>query len=121
MTAMSAGMNSARQDGKAYSCELVVRLPRVAEAQGPRMKTGRDFWELCKDLEDLDRESFHVVTLTQKNAVIERHLVELGTLTGALVHPREVFRPALHDNAAAVAFLHNTRRAIPNRARTTSN
>ena len=92
---------------KAYSCKLVLRLPRVAEAKGPQMKTGRDFWELCKDLQDLDRESFHVVTLNQKNVVIERHLVALGSLTGTLVHPREVFRPALHDNAAAVAFLHN--------------
>ena len=92
---------------QAYSCKLEILLPRVAEAQGPQMKSGRDFWELCKDIQDLDRESFHVVTLNQKNKVIERHLVALGSLTGALIHPREVFRPALRDNAAAVAFLHN--------------
>ena len=103
----SASDGMATGNGRAYSCELVIRLPRVAEAQGPQMKSGRDFWEFGKGLQDLDRESFLVVTLNQKNVVIERHLVALGTLTGALVHPREVFRPALLDNAAAVAFLHN--------------
>ncbi len=96
-----------RQGVPGYECRLVVTLPRVSEAAGPRMKTGRDFYELCQDLRDLPQESFHVVTMNQKNAVIARHMVSLGSLTYSLVHPREVFRPALLDNAAAVAFVHN--------------
>jgi DNA repair protein RadC len=45
--------------------------------------------------------------MTQKNDVIDRHMISLGTLTASLVHPREVYRPALQDGAAAVAFVHN--------------
>jgi DNA repair protein RadC len=34
-------------------------------------------------------------------------MVSQGTLTASLVHPREVFRPALRESAAAVVLVHN--------------
>ena len=34
-------------------------------------------------------------------------MISQGTLTASLVHPREVFRPALRDAAAAVVLVHN--------------
>jgi DNA repair protein RadC len=58
-------------------------------------------------LENLAQEAFLAVSLNQKNSIMDMHLVSLGTLTGSLVHPREVFRPILLDGAAAVGFVHN--------------
>lgn len=85
----------------------MVKLPRVAEDASEKMTQGSDFRDLCADIIDCAQESFHVVTLSQKNEVIDRHLVSLGTLTGAPVHPREVYRHAITDCAAAVGFVHN--------------
>ncbi len=53
------------------------------------------------------REQFIVVLLNTKNRVIGTETVAEGTLTGALVHAREVFQPALLQHAAAIVVAHN--------------
>ncbi|MFQ5949550.1 MAG: RadC family protein [Nitrospiria bacterium] len=45
--------------------------------------------------------------LYQKNKVIRDVTVSQGSLTATVVHPREVFNPAVRDSAASVIFLHN--------------
>lgn len=54
-----------------------------------------------------DREVFVVLILSTKNEVIGINTVSIGTLDAALVHPREVFKPAVLLNAAAVILAHN--------------
>ena len=56
---------------------------------------------------DARQEEFHVVTLDTQNRVIDTHPVTVGTLDTSLVHPREVFRPAIKDAAASVILVHN--------------
>ncbi|OYP31726.1 RadC family protein [Rhodopirellula sp. MGV] len=53
------------------------------------------------------QEEFHIVTLSTKHLPINTHLVTRGTLDASLVHPREVFRLAIRDSAAAVILVHN--------------
>ena len=53
------------------------------------------------------QEEFHIVTLNTKNSVIDSHLITVGTLDASLVHPREVFRPAIKDSASSVLLVHN--------------
>ena len=53
------------------------------------------------------QEEFHVVTLDTKHQVIATHRVTVGLLDSSLVHPREVFRVAIRDAAAAVLLVHN--------------
>ena len=53
------------------------------------------------------QESFWVILLDRKSHAIARQMVTLGTLTSTLVHPREVFRPAILAGAAAVVVVHN--------------
>src|SRR3989442_14179060 len=50
---------------------------------------------------DLDRETFWVLLLDGKNRVIGLNVVSVGSLTSALVHPRETFKAAVVGNAAA--------------------
>jgi DNA repair protein RadC len=92
---------------KSYYCRVIAMLPLAQPATGPKIERPEQVVEYCKDLADLGQESFQVLTLTQKNQVIGRHMVSLGSLTGSLVHPREVYRPALLDNSAAVMLIHN--------------
>lgn len=53
------------------------------------------------------REQFVVILLNSKNKVIGTEVVSEGTLTHAVVHPREVFLPAILRHAAAVCVAHN--------------
>ncbi|HRA86906.1 MAG TPA: DNA repair protein RadC [Planctomycetaceae bacterium] len=53
------------------------------------------------------QEEFRVVTLSTKNQPIDCHQITVGTLRNSLVHPREVFRPAIRDAANCILVLHN--------------
>ena len=53
------------------------------------------------------QEEFHIVTVDTKLQPIARHQITVGTLDASLVHPREVFRPAIRDAAASVLLVHN--------------
>lgn len=54
-----------------------------------------------------DREAFFVLALDGKHALVREHCVSIGSLNSSLVHPREVFRPAIQVAAAAVICAHN--------------
>ena len=58
-------------------------------------------------LRDASQEHFCVLLLDGRHRVLGDELVSLGTLTASLVHPREVFRPALRAGAAALILVHN--------------
>ncbi len=58
-------------------------------------------------LPQLEREVFYVLLLDGKNRVQGEVRVSEGSLTAALVHPREVFAPAIRDAAAALILVHN--------------
>lgn len=55
----------------------------------------------------LDREHFLVCGLDAKNCIIGINLVSIGSLTLAIIHPREVFKPLILMNAAAWICAHN--------------
>lgn len=56
---------------------------------------------------DSRQEEFYVVTLDTKNHILNDHLVSRGLLDQTVVHPREVFRPAIKDAAKSVILVHN--------------
>jgi DNA repair protein RadC len=67
-------------------------------------------------LADVDREHFVVLMLDQKNKVIGIHTVSIGSLTASIVHPREVFKPVILSNAAAIILAHNHPSGAPRSA-----
>jgi DNA repair protein RadC len=58
-------------------------------------------------LRDASRECFLALLLDGRHRVIGEAEISHGTLTASLVHPREVFRPALRAGAAAIVVVHN--------------
>jgi DNA repair protein RadC len=62
---------------------------------------------LVGELRGLAQETFHVLLLDGKHRLRRRQRVSVGTLTSSLVHPREVFAPAVREGAAAVIVAHN--------------
>ena len=68
--------------------------------------------QFCRDhfarrATDSAQEEFHVVSLDVQLHVIGTHLISVGTLDRSLVHPREVFRPAIKDAAKSILLVHN--------------
>ena len=53
------------------------------------------------------QEAFYCVYLDRKNHPLGRHLITLGTATGTLVSPKEVFRGAIIAGAVAMVVAHN--------------
>jgi DNA repair protein RadC len=71
-----------------------------------------DALQFCRDqfarrATDATQEEFHVVTLEVQLRVVNTHLISVGTLDRSLVHPREVFRPAIKDAAKSIILVHN--------------
>lgn len=54
-----------------------------------------------------DREHFIVLLLDTRGHIIGINTVSIGTLDGSLVHPREVFKPAILSNAHSIILAHN--------------
>lgn len=63
--------------------------------------------ELLKDIRDKKQEYFVCLSLDGANRLIAKRIITIGTLTGSLVHPREVFADAITDRAASVIVAHN--------------
>jgi DNA repair protein RadC len=86
----------------------VVRERRQGYGPLRRVHSAQDVYEAFREqFETLDREQFVVVLLDGKNHAIGFNTVSVGSLTAALVHPREVFKAAILSNAAAIILVHN--------------
>ncbi len=80
---------------------------RTVEHYGT-LRTSADVSQFLREyLAGLDREHFVVLLLDRKNRVIGINTVSVGSLSSAVVHPREVYKPAILSNAAALIFGHN--------------
>ena len=100
--------------GEAKACIILAavefgkRLGRVRNPGRPVISSPADVDGLLRGrIANLDRENFVVVLLNTKNEVLEAPTVSVGTLSAALVHPREVFKPAIRASAASVILAHN--------------
>lgn len=88
--------------------EIKATIMRVMEpATGAYGRTPEDIVNFCSDMRDSAQEMFVVVCLNTRNRIIDRVMVSLGIQDSSLIHPREVFRPAILKSAAAVVLVHN--------------
>lgn len=58
-------------------------------------------------MRELPKEQLRGLYLNAHYGVIHEEVISVGTLTGSLVHPREVFQPALAYGASALILVHN--------------
>lgn len=81
-------------------------VPSTRET-GLHIKETRDLVQYFGKWKDERQECFLVLSLTVKMEVISVEEVSRGTLSEVLVHPREVFFPAIKNNAYAIVVAHN--------------
>ncbi|MDP8218703.1 MAG: DNA repair protein RadC [Candidatus Theseobacter exili] len=101
------GLGKAKTSGITASFELAKRALKQELDVLPVISSPRDLLPLLADLKNKKKEYFKAYFLNARNQLIHSETVSIGHLSGSLVHPREVFTPALTRNAAAVIVAHN--------------
>jgi len=107
----------------------LIRLPGLGKAQGARLlaafELGKRLWRprmhpgqplrhardaaahLAGCIGEGKREEFHALMLDTRHRLLGHRLISVGSLQSSIVHPREVFRPAIRLAAAALVVGHN--------------
>jgi DNA repair protein RadC len=97
--------------GPAKACEIIACFEL-----GKRLLKGKvaslylkpeDVWKELKDIREHKKEHFVIFFLDSRNQEIKREIISVGSLNANLVHPREVFEPAVRNLAAQVILAHN--------------
>jgi DNA repair protein RadC len=102
------GVGEAKAASLVAAFELGRRCASSHLPEGAALRSPEDVFRYFRArLRRLAHERFVVVLLDGRHRVLGEEMVSQGTLTASLVHPREVFRPALRASAAAVILVHN--------------
>lgn len=102
------GMGSAKVAQLKAAFELGRRLLATPATRGPAFSASSDVYTYYHQrLRDLKKEVFYCAMLDAKNRISKDCCVSEGTLTNSLIHPREAFKNAIRESAAAVIFVHN--------------
>ncbi len=71
------------------------------------IRTAKDAYEYLRDMQNLPKEHLRGLYLNSHNRIIHDEVISIGTINTNIVHPREVFRPAIEYSAAAIVLAHN--------------
>lgn len=99
------GLGSARASEIIACFELGRRI--LQNKPSALLLSPKDVWEELKDIRDLKKEHFVVIFLDARNQILKKEVVSVGSLNANLIHPREVFEPAVRHLAAQVMVAHN--------------
>lgn len=85
-----------------------LMLVREGRPQLVRVSTPKEMYGFMRRrARRLDRECVWRIDLDTRQQVLGWELVSVGTLSASLIHPREIFKGALLNNAAGIALAHN--------------
>jgi DNA repair protein RadC len=102
------GMGPVKAARLGAAFELGLRAAGEERPARPRIRDPEDVVRLVAPrLRDLAHEEFHLLALDRQSQVLREVLVTRGLLDSSLVHPREVFRPAIVEAAAGIIVVHN--------------
>lgn len=101
------GLGKAKGGILVAAFELARRGLQKGLGVQPVIRSPTDVLPLLADIKDQRREHFLCLYLNARNQVIHREIVSIGSLSSAIVYPREVFQPAVLQSAASVVLAHN--------------
>jgi len=96
---------------KAKQIEAILELTKIVMRENipanSAVNNSRLIYLEYKYLASEQKEKFFALILDSKNRIIKRELVSIGSLNFSIVHPREVFAPAIQNHAASIILVHN--------------
>ncbi len=102
-----SGIDSAKATTLLAAFELSKRALEVNDTTLPVISDAKDAVAQLSDMRDLKKEHLVALYLNAKNQLVHKETISMGTLNANLVHPREVFEPALKYSAAQIIAAHN--------------
>ncbi|MGI8905375.1 MAG: RadC family protein [Candidatus Sumerlaeaceae bacterium] len=116
-TASIADITTVRGIGKAKAVEIKAAIelgkritqPAADARDGLKsLGSSRDVFDMYRPrFKSATQEEFVLLALNTKNKIQREFSISVGTLNASIVHPRDVFKPALAEAAAGVVFVHN--------------
>lgn len=97
--------------GAAKACEIVscfeLGKRLLKDKKTVLLMSPEDVWKELKDIRDNKKEYFVIFFLNTRNQEVKREIISIGSHNASLVHPREVFEPAVRYTAAQIIIAHN--------------
>jgi len=95
------------KDARRFAALLEFARRALGPAPGVELARPEDVVPLLHEWRTARREHFVGFYLNARNQLLARSLVSVGSLSASIVHPREVFEPAIVRGAAGVIVAHN--------------
>ena len=89
------------------SFELGRRLQAKQIGRPVQVRNARQAYQYLKDMGNAQKEQLRGLYLNSRYQVIRDEVISVGSLTSNIVHPREVFQPAIEHGAIALIIAHN--------------
>ncbi|MFZ3062712.1 MAG: DNA repair protein RadC [Actinomycetota bacterium] len=103
----SPGVGEARACQLAAAFELSRRFLLRDDGEVVTIKTPDDVYKSTSELKKARKEYFLALYLNARNQLIKKEVISIGSLNANIVHPREVFEPAVGVAAASLILVHN--------------
>ena len=87
--------------------ELGRRFYDRSESGFVTIRNAKDVFDYFQDMRNLPKEHLRGLYLNSHNRILRDEVISIGTVNSNMIHAREVFRPAIECNAAAVILAHN--------------
>lgn len=97
----------------AKACQLVAcfelgrRFFAKPKGRPEFLRTARQVFDYARDMRLLPKEHLRGIYLNNHYRLVHDEVISIGTLDASIIHPREVFKPALEHSASAVILVHN--------------
>ena len=102
------GIGEAKAVTLLAACELGRRMEIATQGERPELKTpGAVASFMRPHFQNPNQEEFHILMLDSRSRAFSEECVTIGILDQSLVHPREVFRPAIQATCQNVVLCHN--------------
>ncbi len=102
------GMGEAKAVTIIAALELGRRRKSSGEGQQSKVSSSADAFEYMRSVfADLPHEEFWIVLLNRANQIIRREFISRGGMSGTVVDPKMIFRPALQFLACSIILCHN--------------
>ncbi len=86
----------------------LTKRQSLAKKEIKKITCAKDVFDLYHErLKDEKQENFYVLMLNTKNQIIKEELITKGVLDASILHPREIFRPAIKNAASRIIIVHN--------------
>ncbi len=102
----SCGLSRQEAARLAAAIELAKRLLWPDDGRRP-IRSPQDACRVANGIKSESKEHFLTLYLDARNVLIHEEVISIGSLNANIVHPREVFKPAISNGAASIILVHN--------------